>query len=457
MLIKKFVYFSIAVLGVYAVINLITNSVGNWYLNGYMSDAYMMNCSDVENYEEINQDKLNQLGGWIEVLDENYSVIYPGNQHKTYSKDDITDLINGSYQKDKKSYYGLVKPFINKQDQKNIQITFFPQEKLDLTPIVSLDLSSDVIWMILINLLGFITLAVGYIIIVQKISQGIKVKLTTPIIGLMEAMKRVGEGNYKERLNSNAEYEFIEMEKSFNQMAEALETATEKGAEEEALRRQLISDISHDIRTPLTIIQGYTVTLLENKRVERSENYLKIIYQSTLEMQELLQHLIDYNKLQRVDYTLNIEKVDLNDFLINILSEKYQAIEDAGMMLNVKIKEKRLDSYIDVIEFRRSMINILSNAIYHNKKGTEIYVTIQENQEWIQVIIADNGIEIDNTIKDKIFEPFVRGEESRSDCQHSGLGLSITRKIMEKHGGTIELKEPYQNYTKAFLLNLKKH
>ena len=365
MLIKKFVYFSIVVLGVYAVINLITSSVGNWYLNGHMSDVYMMNCSDVDNYEEINQDKLNQLGGWIEVLDENYKTIYPSNQHKTYSKDDITDLMNGLYQKDNKSYYGLVKSFINKQNKKNIQITFFPQEKLDLTPIVSLDLSSDVIWMILINLIGFIILAAGYIIIVLKISQGIKVKLTTPIIGLMEAMKRVGEGNYKERLNSNAEYEFIEMEKSFNQMAEALETATEKGAEEEALRRQLISDVSHDIRTPLTVIQGYTVTLLEHKRIEHSENYLKIIYQSTVEMQELLQHLIDYNKLQRVDYTLNIEKVDLNNFLINILSEKYPSIEASEMILNVKIEEKRLDAYIDVIEFRRSIVNILSNAIYH--------------------------------------------------------------------------------------------
>lgn len=458
---KRFVFFSIAVLCIYAIVNLVTNSVGNWYLNGYMSDVYMIDCSTVDNYENLNQDKLIKLGGWIEVLNENYEVIYPKDRKKIYTKDDIANLINGSFEKDSNRYYGLIKSFKSKKDERRVQLTFFPEEKLEVTPVVSLDLSSDVIWMVLINLIGFIILAIGYIILVLKMSQGIKVKLTTPIIGLMAAMKRVGEGKYKERLNSKAEYEFIEMEKSFNQMAEALEIATKKSGEEEALRRQLISDLSHDIRTPLTSIQGYAITLLENKKTEQFDKYLKIIYQSTIEMRELLQHLIDYNKLQCVDYVLNIEKVDLSDFLINILSERYQSTEDAGMLLNVEIEEKCLEAYIDIVEFRRVIVNIFNNAVYHNKKGTEIFVTIKEGERKYEIIIADNGIKIDDRVKGKIFEPFVKGEESRSDSQHNGLGLSITKKIVEKHNGTIQLEEPYKHYTKAFIItinnNLKKH
>lgn len=212
-------------------------------------------------------------------------------------------------------------------------------------------------------------------------------------------------------------------------------------------------DIGHDLKTPVAVIQGYSSLLLD-KRVaeERKENCLRIINENAINMAELIELLLDYTRFDCVDYKLTLHSCDLGELLRQIVIEKMLLFEDKNIHFIIDIPDKLIEAEIDEKVFKRAIVNLLNNILQHNLSGINALICLTEQKE---IIIADSGEYISDDIKDKIFEPFVCGNKARSPEKHnSGLGLSITKKIIEMHKGQLYLEQRWNEYTKAFIIRL---
>lgn len=308
---------------IFAIVASVISVFNNSKIVNTLEEKYIVSCEGKSQYEDIDISELKRNGAWFEILNTDYERQYPKEEYKKYTSIEIIDIVNGNYEIDGKKYRGIVKKFYDEQSRQRIQVTFFPADFLRVTPTINIPLEAESIHFLGIYIVGIILFGIGYCLTVFCVSKKIKVELTKPINLLKEAMKELGSGNYKKRLSFKAEYEFVEMANSFNCMAQEMEDAVKQKEEEERLRRQLISDISHDIRTPLTVVQGYLLTVINDLENSKSKNieYLKRCFESSVEMEQLLQQLSDYNRMFRVDYKLNKELVDFTEFVKHILAD----------------------------------------------------------------------------------------------------------------------------------------
>mgnify|MGYP001623805861 CR=1 FL=1 len=457
-LIKNFCVFSIIIVIIFAIVASAISVFNNSKIVNTLEERYIVNCEGKSQYNDINIPELKRNGGWFEILDTDYERQYPSEEYKKYTSFEIIDIVNGNYEVNGEKYRGIIKKFYDGQGKQKIQITFFPTDFLRITPTINISLGAEAFHFLGIYIIGIILFGIGYFLTVFAVSKKIKVELTKPINLLKDAMKEVGSGNYKKRLFFKAEYEFVEMADSFNCMAQEMEEAVKQKEEEERLRRQLISDISHDIRTPLTVIQGYLVTIINNLENNKNKDieHLQRCFESSVEMEKLLQQLSDYNRMFRVDYKLNKEPVDLTEFVKSILVDQYHHIELNKKHLIVGLDEEERNVFIDKREMRRAIINLLNNAVQHNNDGTTIEVNITEYDGKIYIIIADDGKKIPENMIACMYEPFTKGEQSRNDSGNSGLGLAIVKKIVDAHDAEIYFEQPYKKYTKAFIIIIPK-
>ncbi len=236
-----------------------------------------------------------------------------------------------------------------------------------------------------------------------------------------------------------------------------------KQKEYEKKRNLMLSDIAHDLRTPITTVSGYAKALSDGMVAEeRKEEYLAAIQNKSKRMNDLITLLFDYVRLDSEGFKLTKEKTDICELVREAAAFQYQDIEDAGMELDVDIPEEIINITADKLQLSRVITNLITNAIKHNSAGTRIGLALVRDGEKLRVIVADTGKPIDKEHAEHIFEPFVMGDESRSTKGGSGLGLSIVKKVVEMHGFSIRLvQQPYikkypvvEGYTKMFMLSM---
>lgn len=221
-------------------------------------------------------------------------------------------------------------------------------------------------------------------------------------------------------------------------------------------RNLLLSDIAHDLRTPMTTVAGYAKALSDGMvtDAEKQQEYLHTIMNKTIRMNELIQLLFEYVKLDSKGFELDKESFDLCELLRECAASVYQEIEEREMEFFIEIPEEIYTVYADKMQLSRVMINLLNNAVKHNLEGTGILLLVKPLSGMLLVVVADNGTEISAETQKHLFEPFYKGDKSRTSGSGSGLGLSIAQKIIQMHGWEIELRQPYQEYTKAFLIKI---
>lgn len=206
--------------------------------------------------------------------------------------------------------------------------------------------------------------------------------------------------------------------------------------EEEKKRMLLVSEISHDLKTPLASVQGYSEMLLEREVSDKDrQDYLKLIHDNSVRTNVILQSLFMYSKLESAGFKPNAERTDICEFTRLILAEYITKFDDAGFTYEFEIPDKEIFASLDKNLFRRIYDNLIENSLKYNESGTKIEIAVREKEN-IEITISDNGIGIPKESRDKIFEPFYRANES---YHGSGLGLAIVRQLVELHGGTIEL------------------
>lgn len=210
--------------------------------------------------------------------------------------------------------------------------------------------------------------------------------------------------------------------------------------------RQMIADISHDLKTPLTVIQGYSKALNQGIVPEdKKEKYLETIFDKSVLSTDLIDSLFDCVKMEHPDYKLNLTEVDLSEYIKEILAEKYNEIEESGFDIDVDIPERRIPFNLDKKLFRRMIENLLGNSLQYNPKGTTIYIVLKEDKSDIVLTVADDGVGIPAELRENIFKPFVTSNNARSSGKGTGLGLAIAKKIAELHKGTISLCKKMSN------------
>lgn len=249
--------------------------------------------------------------------------------------------------------------------------------------------------------------------------------------------------------------------REFSQIQQEKEAAKK---EFDKRRNLMLSDIAHDLRTPMTTVAGYAKALADGMvtEPERQQEYLGAMQNKAARMNDLINLLFEYVKLDSDGFALDKKAVDLCELLRENAALVYSDVESAAMELEVDIPEEQITVEADPIQLSRVVTNLLTNAIRHNAEGTRIGLFVLQEPEQTYVLVADSGSLIPEEQSEHLFEPFARGDESRKSGGGSGLGLSIAKKVVEMHGWRLSLvQQPgiqhyrgAERYAKAFVIKL---
>ncbi|MFP7285682.1 HAMP domain-containing sensor histidine kinase [Shouchella clausii] len=265
-------------------------------------------------------------------------------------------------------------------------------------------------------------------------------RVTRPLERMTAIIERMATGDYSERLPLGGSHELFVIQQKFNAMADALERATAENERLQMSKQRMLADLSHDLKTPITTIQGYAkaleVGIADNKEAEAK--YLKLILQTSTYAADLIHQIAVLTSLDRPDYPLAKEKVDVAELLRVIVADHYEWLERKQFKLEMDVKDDEVQTWCDPQLIRRAVSNLLSNAIKHNPAGTSVAVRLLTSDEWLQLVVADRGIGIPEKWSETVFEPFVRADQARQK-EGAGLGLAIARQIAERHGGRLLL------------------
>lgn len=233
---------------------------------------------------------------------------------------------------------------------------------------------------------------------------------------------------------------------------ELLEEEKERQLDFDRKRSLLLSDIAHDIKTPITTICGYSRALSEGVALaEKRKPYLDAIYEKALRIDELITLLFEYVKLDSEGYALHKKAGDLAELLRETVAAFYTDFEEKRIALTIDIPEEPVPFEMDSLQMRRAVTNLLTNALRYGKESGNVLVRLKNHT----ITVADDGLSIDPDFAKRIFEPFSREDQTRATKEGNGLGLSISAKIVQMHGGTLSLNSAFgEGYTKAFQIQL---
>ena len=221
-------------------------------------------------------------------------------------------------------------------------------------------------------------------------------------------------------------------------------TANEMKAREELLhleeekRMLLVSEISHDLKTPLASVQGYSEMLLsKNVDGQKQREYLQSIFDNSVRSNNILRSLFMYSKLGSAGFKPNTERTDICEYTRQIIAEYIPVFEENGFGYELPVPENEIFVNIDKELFRRVYDNLIENAMKYNQAGTRIMLGVELNDKSVEITAADNGIGIPSEHIDKIYQPFFRADRTSANRDGSGLGLAIVRQIVTLHGGEV--------------------
>ena len=266
--------------------------------------------------------------------------------------------------------------------------------------------------------------------------------IAVPLVKLKKATKNIKEGNLDFVLEVEGNDEFSQLCQDFEEMRKRLKESTEEKILMDKENKELISNISHDLKTPITAVKGYVEGIMDGvaDTPEKMDRYVRTIYNKTNEMDHLINELTFYCKIDtnRIPYTFS--KLNVEDYFSDCAEELGLEMETRGIeLVYANYVEKGVQVIADGEQIRRVIHNIVSNAIkYMEKPRGIIQLRVKDVGDFIQVEIEDNGKGIAAKDLPYIFDRFYRTDVSRNSSKGgSGIGLSIVKKIMEDHGGKV--------------------
>ncbi|MBR3341194.1 MAG: HAMP domain-containing histidine kinase [Clostridiales bacterium] len=213
---------------------------------------------------------------------------------------------------------------------------------------------------------------------------------------------------------------------------------------DEKRRYLMISNIVHDLKTPMTTVYGYAKALNDGLvPLEKQAEYHEAIMAKTDRMNEVVALLLDYVKLDSEGFAIKKVRLDICELVRSCCAFCFTDIESAGDEIDVCIPERSIYINADSMQLSRVITNLITNAIRHNPKGTKIKVSVTSDSlstaDDVRIFVADTGDEIPAPLNEQIFEPFVTGDESRASGSGTGLGLALSTRICDMHGFKLKL------------------
>ncbi len=287
-------------------------------------------------------------------------------------------------------------------------------------------------------MLGVIILLVAGITLTIWIYRSILGPLNT----LQEATKKIRDGNLEFTLDVDSDDEIGQLCQGFEEMRIRLKENAEEKIQYDRESKELISNISHDLKTPITTIKGYVEGILDGvaSSPEKLDKYIRTIYIKANDMDKLIDELTFYSKIDTNKIPYKYSKINVAQYFKDCVEEVGIDMETRGIELGYfNYVDEDVMVIADAEQMKRVINNIISNSVkYLDKKKGIINIRIKDEGDFIQVEIEDNGKGIAAKDLPNIFERFYRTDSSRNSSQGgSGIGLSIVRKIIEDHGGRI--------------------
>jgi signal transduction histidine kinase len=269
-----------------------------------------------------------------------------------------------------------------------------------------------------------------------------------PLNKLKEASKQIKEGNLEFSLNNTSRDEIGQLSVAFEEMRVQLKESIEKQLKYEENRKELISNISHDLKTPITTIKGYATGIQDGiaDTPEMVEKYINIICSQAEGMDHLIDELFLFSKLDLKRMPFHFERVNITTYLEDFLEELRYDLEKNGFSIHLIIKNLRGKFItVDREKFKRVLTNIINNSVKYMDKNIKILsIEGRETEDSLVIEITDNGRGIEPNAVPFIFDRFYRAEQSRNTITGgSGLGLAIAKQIVEGHDGEISVKSTY--------------
>lgn len=237
----------------------------------------------------------------------------------------------------------------------------------------------------------------------------------------------------------------------FTELIEILNYEKNKNEESYKEKQRVFANLSHDLRTPLTSIQGYSRAFLDGMvPEEKKRQYMNAIYDRVIDASDIIDAVYEYSRLEHPDYRTKLEKDDFCEFCKEYGAEKYNDLEFKGFSMEISIPDKKIYCAFDKILITRLFDNLIGNSVKYNDMGTTVYFVLSVNKDESEatVTIADNGKGVPEEVREQVFKPFVVGDEARTKMTGTGLGLTISKSIVNLHNGKIEFvyppEEPYK-------------
>ncbi|NQX44268.1 HAMP domain-containing histidine kinase [Paenibacillus tritici] len=398
--------------------------------------------------------RLLRSGGWLELLDSGKQVIrVVGDKQDDTLAYDENSLYQGLENRSDQPYYYSITS-LNEDSGAAWLLLKIPRD------VIKVSINNELLVAYLNHSVFFYVFLVSglVLLLIFVYSYWVSRRIKKPLRVLNQGMNRMMEGHYNTRITLYAETEFLRIGNSFNYMADVIEKTTEEKRQAEKSKQRLMVDLSHDLKTPITSIQGYAQALIEGRVTDpkRQTKYLNYIYTKSVQVTKLIQHMLDLLKLDSPDFILRIERLELGGHLREIIADTYGEIEQKSFELQLQVPEEAVYARYDPELFASVINNLISNALAYNPEGTRIRVSVIPEDTEIRIEIADNGVGIPKELWSTIFDPFVRGDEARTTASGgTGLGLSIAKKNVEKMEGTLVL-ESREEEPSVFVIRIPK-
>ncbi|WP_339809777.1 HAMP domain-containing sensor histidine kinase [Paenibacillus sp. FSL R7-0189] len=388
-------------------------------------------------YQRIDTSVINDVGGSLQVVNSNYEVIHSiGNNpftSKQISVKEFTDfLMNTGANKDMIT--------VEYNEQEHFWLIVFLPIQVKMTGSFHWNSDSPMQDHTL-QMLGFIGL--GYLLILI-LSTMIYAKITAvsfikPLDQLSAAVEKVKNGDYSARVQVGGNREFSQLEQAFNHMAEVIQIQTSLKEQSENNRKNLILDISHDLKNPLTSIMGYAELELKEQvsgRIEHLE-FAKIIYENSIRANVLIQDLFELSRMESPEFRLDVTTDDFSEYLREEMIHMLPELEAAGLIPDFVIESKEIILQFDKKRMNRVFSNLLYNAIAYQERGSKFQVVLEKVSDGAKLTFVNYG------------------QPSALNPAGSGLGLLIVQKIITAHGGTVQLNTQDNQFEIIIGLNWK--
>ena len=280
-------------------------------------------------------------------------------------------------------------------------------------------------------------------------------QVTGYITTILQGACKMADGDFSHRIDVRYQDEFSCIADSINRMADTVETMKKKEEEAEETKNELITNVAHDLRTPLTSIIGY-IDIVNNMpdltEAQRSE-YLKITWEKARKLEKLINELFSFTKISYGGMPMHMEKIDLIKLLEQEVDELYPTFKDNELECVLETDTDSCMVMADGEQLVRVFDNLLGNAVKYGRYGKMIRVRTVTEQSQIRIQVVNYGSVIPAENLPFLFEKFYKVDTSRQpSSEGTGLGLAIAKSIVESHGGSISVKSSFDGTVFAVIL-----